>query len=134
MGNGPLSSRSGAPAGRGRGGEAGGRILRAALPDGSTLDVAVADMEVGDKKTVHIPAADAYGERRDDLVLQFQAAQVPDFDKVKVGDKLFLSGPAGQPVPVTVTAKDADGLTLDANHELAGKPLNFEIELVSVEE
>ena len=97
------------------------------------FDAAVADMEVGDKKTVHIPAADAYGERRDDLVLQFPAAQVPDFDKVKVGDKLFLSGPAGQPVPVTVTAKDADGLTLDANHELAGKDLNFDIEVVSIE-
>lgn len=41
MGNGPLSSRGGAPAGRGRGGESGGRVLRAALPDGSTLDVAV---------------------------------------------------------------------------------------------
>ena len=96
------------------------------------FDEAVKDMGVGEKKTVHIPAAEAYGERREDLVLRFPADQVPDFDQVKVGDKLFLQGPGGQPVPVTVTARDAEGIELDANHELAGKDLNFDIELVEV--
>ena len=96
------------------------------------FDAAVKDMAVGEKKTVHIPAADAYGERRDDLILAFPADQVPDFDQVKVGDKLYLQGPGGQPVPVTVIEKDADGIKLDANHELAGKDLNFDIELVEV--
>lgn len=96
------------------------------------FDAAVIDMEVGEKRTVHIPAADAYGERRDDLVLRFPAAQVPNIDEIKVGDKLFLTTPAGQPVPVTVIGVDAEGVTLDANHELAGKDLNFDIELVEV--
>ena len=96
------------------------------------FDAAVIDMEVGEKKTVHIPAADAYGERRDDLVLRFPAAQVPNIDEIKVGDKLFLTTPAGQPVPVTVIEVDAEGVTLDTNHELAGKDLNFDIELVEV--
>lgn len=96
------------------------------------FDAAVIDMEVGEKRTVHIPAADAYGERRDDLVLRFPAAQVPNIDEIKVGDKLFLTTPAGQPVPVTVIEVDAEGVTLDANHELAGKDLNFDIELVEV--
>ena len=98
------------------------------------FDAAVADMGVGEKKTVHIPAAEAYGERRDDLVLHFPAAQVPDFESVKVGDKLFLQGPGGQPVPVTVCAKDAEGIELDANHELAGKDLNFDIEIVGIDD
>ena len=99
------------------------------------FDAAVRDMAVGEKKSVHIPAADAYGERRDDLVLHFPADQVPDIEQVKVGDKLYLSGPGGQPVPVTVLAVDpAKGVELDANHELAGKDLNFDIELVEVEE
>ena len=96
------------------------------------FDAAVIDMEVGEKRTVHIPVADAYGERRDDLVLRFPAAQVPNIDEIKVGDKLFLTTPAGQPVPVTVIEVDAEGVTLDANHELAGKDLNFDIELVEV--
>ena len=96
------------------------------------FDAAVIDMEVGEKRTLHIPAADAYGERRDDLVLRFPAAQVPNIDEIKVGDKLFLTTPAGQPVPVTVIEVDAEGVTLDTNHELAGKDLNFDIELVEV--
>ena len=98
------------------------------------FDAAVEDMEVGEKKTVHIPAQDAYGERRDDLILQFPAAQVPNIDEIKVGDKLFLSGPGGQPVPVSVLNVDEKGILLDANHELAGKDLNFEIELVEIVE
>ena len=96
------------------------------------FDAAVVDMEVGEKKTVHIPAADAYGEHRDDLVMHFPAAQVPNIEQIKVGDKLFLTTPAGQPVPVTVIGVNADGVMLDANHELAGKDLNFDIELVEV--
>ena len=96
------------------------------------FDAAVMDMEVGEKKTVHIPCAEAYGERREDLVLHFPAAQVPNIEQIKVGDRLFLSGPGGQPVPVTVVAVDAEGVDLDANHEMAGKDLNFEIELVEV--
>ena len=96
------------------------------------FDAAVVDMDLGEKKTVHIPAADAYGERRDDLVLHFPAAQVPNIEQVSVGDKLFLSGPGGQPVPVSVLSVDDEGIVLDANHELAGKDLNFDIELVEI--
>ena len=98
------------------------------------FDAAVKEMQVGEKKTVHIPAAEAYGERRDDLLLHFPASQVPNMDEISVGDKLYLQGPGGQPVPVTVAAKTAEGVELDANHELAGKDLNFDIELVEISE
>lgn len=98
------------------------------------FDAAVIDMVPGEKKTVHIPAADAYGERRDDLVLEFPAEQVPNIEQISKGDKLFLSGPGGQPVPVTVLDVNDKGVLLDANHELAGKDLNFDIELVDVDE
>lgn len=98
------------------------------------FDAAVKDMAAGEKKTVHIPAAEAYGERRDDLIIEFPAAQVPNIEQISVGDKLFLSGPMGQPVPVTVLKVDEHGVVLDANHELAGKDLTFDIELVEVVE
>ncbi len=98
------------------------------------FDAAVLDMEVGEKKTVHIPAADAYGEYRNDLILEFPASQVPHIDQISAGDKLFLTGPGGSPVPATVLKVSDSGVVLDANHELAGKDLNFDIELVEVVE
>lgn len=97
------------------------------------FDAAVMDMQVGEKKSVHIPAAQAYGERRDDLLMNFPAEQVPNMEQIKVGDKLFLQAPNGMPIPVTVVDVDASGVVLDANHELAGQDLNFDVELVEVE-
>ena len=80
------------------------------------FDAAVVDMQVGEKKTVHIPAADAYGEQ------------------LSVGDRVTLATPSGQPFPALVAAKDDTNITFDLNHEMAGKDLNFEIELLEVEE
>lgn len=98
------------------------------------FDAAVVDMQEGEKKTVRIPAAEAYGERRDDLILTFPANQVPNIEQINAGDKLFLQAPSGQPVPATVIKVDETGVVLDANHELAGKDLTFDIELVEVAE
>ena len=98
------------------------------------FDAAVVDMQEGEKKTVRIPAAEAYGERRDDLILTFPANQVPNIEQINAGDKLFLQTPSGQPVPATVIKVDETGVVLDANHELAGKDLTFDIELVEVAE
>ena len=92
----------------------------------------VKEMEVGEKKTIHIPAAEAYGERRDDMVMQFERSQLPDDIKPEVGMGLQMQGPQGQPIPVTVTAVDEENITIDANHQLAGKNLNFELELVEI--
>lgn len=100
----------------------------------SGFDAAVANMKVGEKKKVHLSPKEAYGEYRDDLVLHYPAAQVPNIDEIHKGDKLYLATTQGQPVPVKVLDVDKEGVTLDANHELAGKALNFEIELVSVKE
>ena len=92
----------------------------------------VAGMEVGDKKTIHIPAAEAYGERREEMIMQFERSQLPEDIKPEVGMGLQMQGPEGQPVPVTVTAVDEENITIDANHQLAGQNLNFELELVEV--
>ncbi len=92
----------------------------------------VADMEVGEKKSIHIPAAEAYGERREDLVMQFERSQLPVGLEPEVGMGLQMQGPQGQPVPVTVTEVSEENITIDANHQLAGQNLNFELELVEV--
>lgn len=92
----------------------------------------VAEMEVGEKKTIHIPAEEAYGERREDLVMQFERSMLPEGLEPEVGMGLQMQGPQGQPVPVTITEFDEENITIDANHQLAGQNLNFELELVEV--
>ena len=98
------------------------------------FDAAVRDMAVGDKVTVHLEPSEAYGERREELVQEFPMSRVPqEMRGVKVGDKLMLQSPQGQPVPVRVARVTPKELYLDMNHEMAGKALNFEIELLEVE-
>ena len=98
------------------------------------FDAAVVDMQVGEKRTVRIPAADAYGEHNPEMVITFPAEQVPNIEQIEKGQKLYLSTPSGMPVPAVVIDVTSEAVTLDANHELAGKDLNFDIELVEVED
>lgn len=98
------------------------------------FDKAVESMEVGDKVDVHLEPAEAYGEPREDLVIAFPAEEVPEKDQLHVGDKIGLAGPGGMPIPATIVKVDDEKVVVDANHELAGKALNFAIELVEVAE
>ena len=96
------------------------------------FDSAVYGMIVGDKKTVTIPAVEAYGERRDDMLIDVPLTEVPPNITPEIGLQLVLQGGGGQPTPVVVVFMDEQKITLDANHELAGKDLIFDIELVSI--
>lgn len=96
------------------------------------FDEAVRDMEVGEKKTVHIPAAQAYGEYDESLIQKVPADQIPNSDQLPIGQTIYMMGQNGQPFPVFVKAIEDGIVTFDMNHELAGKDLNFEIELVEV--
>lgn len=94
---------------------------------------AVNGMSVGDTVTTRVPPEQAYGERRNDLILEVDRGQFPDDVTPEVGMRLALQQPDGQPVPVTVADVKDDSVMLDANHQLAGETLTFEIELVSIE-
>lgn len=96
------------------------------------FDNAVKDMTQGETKTVHIPAAEAYGERNEDMVQQIPLDQIPNGDELPVGQTVYMMGPGGQPFPVFVKAIENGIATFDMNHELAGQDLNFEITLVEV--
>jgi FKBP-type peptidyl-prolyl cis-trans isomerase 2 len=98
------------------------------------FDNAVKDMEVGQTVNVRLEPKDAYGEHRDDLVQSIPLGQLPGADELEVGAKVMLAGPGGRPFPATVAAKDDANITFDMNHEMAGKALNFEIELLEVAE
>ncbi len=94
---------------------------------------AVSGLKVGEKTTAHIPAEKAYGPKRDDMVILVKHSQFPPDLTPEVGMKLQIPHPEGYAIPVTVVQIREEGVTLDANHELAGKDLIFDIELVSVE-
>ena len=96
------------------------------------FDKAVADMEVGQAVDIHLMPEEAYGPRDPEAVITIGITQLPGSENLNVGERVYLRNMMGQPFPVTVTAKDDTNITLDANHEMAGKELNFHIELVEV--
>ena len=96
------------------------------------FDKAVADMKVGEIRKVHLAPEEAYGVRDLRNVFTMEIAQLPGSADLNVGDQAYLQTYDGRPFQVLVTAKDDKNITLDANHEMAGKELNFEIELVEV--
>ena len=96
------------------------------------FDAAVADMEVGQIVDIHLTPAEAYGEVNPEAIFTVETDKMPGAENVTVGQRVYLQNMYGQPFPVTVTAKDDKPVTFDANHEMAGKELNFRIELVEV--
>lgn len=96
------------------------------------FDAAVADMEVGQVVDVHLMPEEAYGQPNPDAIFTLEIEQLPGAEDLTVGQQVYLSNQYGQPFPVKVTAKDEKTITFDANHEMAGKELNFKIELVEV--
>ena len=93
---------------------------------------AVKGMQVGQSKTVVIPAEEAYGPYRDDLVLVIKRDQLPEGMDPEVGQQLPMQQTGGGTVVVIVTDVSEETITVDANHRLAGKDLIFELELVEI--
>ena len=96
------------------------------------FDAAVADMEVGQVIDIHLMPEEAYGMPDPNAIFTLEIAQLPGSEDLEVGQQVYLSNQYGQPFPVKVTAKEEKNITFDANHEMAGKELNFKIELVEV--
>jgi len=97
------------------------------------FDNAVLEMEIGDKITIHIPCAEAYGEYDEALIQSEALDAIPNSEMLPVGEKIYLQSPFGEPMPVKVVKIENGQAYFDFNHELAGQDLNFEIELVSAE-
>lgn len=97
------------------------------------FEAAVREMEPGETRTVHIPAAQAYGPHHQELVATVARAQLPPDLPLQIGEQYQLQQPDGQPLIVTVTDVTPSQVTFDANHPLAGKDLTFEIELLEIQ-
>lgn len=93
------------------------------------FEAGLIDMVEGEKKTIEIESADAYGEHNPEMINEIPKAQVPE--GVKEGEMLQGMGPMG-PVNVKVVEVKDETVVLDANHPLAGKKLIFDLEVVSI--
>lgn len=91
----------------------------------------VAGMKPGDERTINIPADEAYGGRRDELVLRVPREQFPPDVEPEIGQQLQMSD-GQQSFVVTVIEVGAAGVLVDANHPLAGKSLTFDLHLVDI--
>jgi peptidylprolyl isomerase len=96
------------------------------------FEKAVIGMNAGEKKTVVIPSAEAYGSRQDKAVVEIERKNLPPDFEPQVGQRIELTQEDNTNVLVSVTAVTENTITVDANHPLAGKDLTFEIEVVSI--
>jgi peptidylprolyl isomerase len=96
------------------------------------FDDALEGMKVGDKKTVVIPAENAYGQSSMENVIEYPLENFPEDMKPEIGLELHMSDNEGNNFPVVITAINETSVVLDANHPLAGKELTFDIELVEI--
>ena len=96
------------------------------------FDAAVLEMEPGQIADIHLMPEDAYGMPDPNAVFTLKISELPGSENLSAGQQVYLSNAMGQPFLVKVTQKEGDSITFDANHEMAGKELNFRIELVEV--
>lgn len=97
------------------------------------FDKGVEGMSVGDKKTIQIVAAEAYGEANEEMIFDFPKERFPADLVPEVGMQLNMNNGQGGIIPVTIIEVKDDVVVLDANHSLAGKDLIFDIEMVDIE-
>ncbi len=96
------------------------------------FESAITGMTIGESKTTVIPMEQAYGERRDNMIVTVMKDQLPPDLDVKVGQRLEITQADDKVLLVTVTAVTDSSITLDANHPLAGKSLTFDLELIDI--
>lgn len=97
------------------------------------FDNGVINMHVGDKRTIEIPALEAYGPLNEHMIFEFDKKDFPaDLGEPEIGIQLHMSDNEGNELPVVVAGIKEETIVLDANHPLAGKDLIFEVEVVEI--
>jgi len=100
---------------------------------GENIVKAVDGMNIGEEKEIKIIPSEGYGEYREDMKKKFPINALPVEPKPEVGMTLMVGTPQGQQFPASIAKVDKDKVTIDFNHPLAGKTLNFKIKLISIE-
>ncbi|MDE3253033.1 MAG: peptidylprolyl isomerase [Bacteroidota bacterium] len=96
------------------------------------FDDGVTGMAIGEKKTILIPADEAYGQKQEDMIMEFPKERFPEDMVPEAGMQLNMSNGQGQNFPVVIVEVKETVVILDANHPLAGEDLTFDLELVEI--
>ena len=96
------------------------------------FDDGVSGMAVGEKKTIQIPVDEAYGQKEENMIVEFPKSNFPPELTPELGMSLNMTNGSGQVIPVTIVDIKEESVVLDANHPLAGQDLIFDIELVEI--
>lgn len=94
---------------------------------------AVLGMEIGEQKTVTIPPEEGYGIHQPRLIEEVPIDALPENLDLEVGNQLEVTAENGTIFRLSIIQRSSATVTLDANHPLAGQPLTFHIELVSID-
>lgn len=95
------------------------------------LEKALEGKEEGEEVSVNIPPEEAYGERREDLTQVVPRNLFQGVDELQVGMQFQAQAEGGEQI-VTITGIEGEDVTVDANHPMAGVPLNFYVKVVEV--
>jgi len=96
------------------------------------FDEAVIGMEKDEEKEVKIPSAEAYGQQKPELVKKVPRDKLPKEPEPKPGMVLAVGAPNGQQIPAMIKEVTETEITIDLNHPLAGKNLNFKLKIVEI--
>jgi peptidylprolyl isomerase len=96
------------------------------------LERSIVGMEVGDEREVKVLPEEAFGLRREELVVQVRKSDFPQITEPSVGQQLQFKHPDGDFINVVITDMNQQTITMDANHPLAGETLFFDVELVDI--
>lgn len=92
---------------------------------------AISRMGIGEKRTVRLSSSEAYGVYDESLIEAIDARDIPEADRLPIGEYVTFSSPSGV-LRVKVLKIEGDKVFFDHNHEFAGKDLTFTLELISV--
>jgi FKBP-type peptidyl-prolyl cis-trans isomerase 2 len=92
----------------------------------------VVGMKPGESKSVTLEPENAFGDRREDLLLKLPKTEFPENITPSVGLQLKLSNASGNDMTVVITEVGEDSVTLDGNHPLSGQTVTFDIELLEI--
>ena len=97
------------------------------------LAAEIEGMNEGEEKTVMVSAQDAYGEANPEALKELPKSSLPEGLAPQKDIMLQISTPDGQTIPARISEVKEESIVIDMNHPLAGKDLQFDVKVVSIE-